>query len=54
MTNAIKSKCPHCLRSVELKNGKLVVHLGASGKVCQPKAGPVQATGQYSGYKKAP
>ncbi|HSX70662.1 MAG TPA: hypothetical protein VLF16_06985 [Pseudomonas sp.] len=52
MSGVIKSKCPHCLRSVELKQGKLVVHMNASGKVCTPKAGPVQASGNYSGYKK--
>lgn len=52
MSNPVKAKCPHCLRSIELKNGKLPAHLGASGKVCTPKAGPVQASGNYSGYKK--
>lgn len=52
MSNAIKSKCPHCLRTVELHNGKLKAHLAPSGKVCEPKRTAVETAGQYSGYKK--
>lgn len=49
----IKSKCPHCLRSIELRDGKMPPHMN-QGKLCQPRMAPPPAVGQYRGYKKVP